>query len=331
MISFVIPVKDEERTLVTLHAELGEMIARERLDAELIFVDDGSTDGSWAQIAALAQGDPAVRAVRFRRNFGKAAALTAGFAHVRGDLVFTLDADLQDDPHELPKFLRLLNEGYDMVSGWKRVRHDPWHKVWPSRVFNKMIGWFTGLHLHDNVCGFKGCRTAVAREVELYGEMHRFFAVRAFALGFKVTEIEVNHRPREYGHSKYGVTRFVKGFLDLLTNWFVMRYGRRPLHFFGSVGLAVMTVGGVMGLVSLLRALDGEVFVLGAGFWTGLILAAFGLQWIGIGLLAEHRLARTPQRGAHYSVAETIGIHEIETASSSSGPVPQPAETTREP
>jgi glycosyltransferase involved in cell wall biosynthesis len=294
MISFVIPAKDEESTLETLCAEISDVAGREGLEIEILFVDDGSTDGSWAKIVELAGRDERVRGLRFRRNSGKAAALTAGFAEVKGDIVFTLDADLQDDPHEIPRFLATLNEGFDLVSGWKRVRHDPWHKVWPSHVFNRMIGWLTGLHLHDNVCGFKCLRVAVLREVDLYGEMHRFFAVRAFAKGFKVAEIEVHHRPREHGRSKYGVTRFVKGFLDLLTVWFTIRYGRRPMHVFG-------TAGGAIGLLGILW------FILRGGFWPALVLVLFGLQWLGLGLLAESRLAMAPPGITQYSIAERTG------------------------
>lgn len=300
MISFVIPAKDEEPTLKTLCTEIFEVTGGEGLESEVVFVDDGSTDGSWAKIVELAASDRRIRGLRLRCNSGKAAALTAGFAEAKGEIIFTLDADLQDDPHEIPKFLRLLREGYDMVSGWKRTRHDPWHKVWPSRVFNRMIGRLTGLHLHDHVCGFKGFRAEVLREVDLYGEMHRFFAVHAFAKGFKVAEVEVNHRPREHGQSKYGVSRFVKGFLDLLTVWFTMRYGRRPMHLFG-------TVGGTIALLGLLCLLFG------GGIWGALVLVLFGLQWVAAGFLAELRLATAPPGITQYSIADRTGGTPAET------------------
>ncbi len=297
MISLVIPLKDEEATIERLCAEILEVVDREHLAAELVFVDDGSTDGSWRRVVALAERDPRVRGIRLRRSAGKAAALSAGFAEVRGEIVFTLDADLQDDPHEIPGFLHRLEQGWDMVSGWKKTRHDPWHKVWPSRVFNRMIGAMTGLHLHDHVCGFKCCRAAVVREVDLYGEMHRFFAVRAFAQGFRVTEMEVHHRPREHGRSKYGVERFVKGFLDLLTVWFTMRFGRRPMHFFGGIGVVFLVIGLLTGLI-------------GRCFWTAAIVAMFGLQWFAVGLLAELRLATAPGRPRPYNVAERVGFDD---------------------
>ncbi|HOW18223.1 MAG TPA: glycosyltransferase family 2 protein [Phycisphaerae bacterium] len=298
MISFVIPVQDEEPTLQTLCAEIIDVAGQAALEIEIIFVDDGSTDGSWARIVDLAASDGRIRGLRLRRNFGKAAALSAGFAEVKGDIVFTLDADLQDDPHEIPRFLAKLNEGYDMVSGWKRVRHDPWHKVWPSRVFNRIVGALTGLHLHDHVCGFKCFRAEVLREVHLYGEMHRFFAVRAFARGFRITEIEVHHRPREHGRSKYGVSRFGKGFLDLLTVWFTIRYGRRPMHVLGTIG------GGIV--------LLGVLCLLVGGWWAALILVLFGAQWLGLGWLAESRLAAAPPGITQYSLAGRAGAGATE-------------------
>ena len=169
------------------------------------------------QSRKLASDDATIRAVRFRRNFGKAAALQAGFRLVRGEIALTLDADLQDDPHEIPRFLEMLSEGYDVISGWKQVRHDPWHKVFPSRVFNGMISTLTGVKLHDHNCGMKCYRAEVLREVRLYGELHRFIPVLAAAKGFRVGEMVINHRARKFGSSKYGVRRFIKGFLDLLT------------------------------------------------------------------------------------------------------------------
>jgi len=300
MISFVIPVKDEQPALETLCAQIAEAAGQAQLEIEIILVDDGSTDGSWAKIVELAGRDRRVRGLRLRRNFGKAAALTAGFAEAKGEILFTLDADLQDDPHEIPRFLAALGEGFDLISGWKRTRRDPWHKVWPSRIFNRMVGTLTGLHLHDHVCGFKCFRADVLREVDLYGEMHRFFAVRAFARGFRVGEIEVHHRPREHGRSKYGFSRFVKGFLDLLAVWFTIRYGGRPMHVLG-------TIGGVIVLLGVLCLL------LGGGGWAALILVLFGLQWLGLGWLAELRLATAPPGIRQYGIAERTGDRSTET------------------
>ncbi len=248
MISLVIPVFNEQESLTTLHAEIAEVIRRNSYDCEIIFVDDGSVDGSWGVIRGLSSQKPNVRGLRFRRNFGKAAALSAGFSSAKGDFIFTLDADLQDDPNEIPRFLKKMNDGLDVVSGWKRLRHDPWHKVFPSRVFNALVSWLTGVKLHDHNCGMKCYRTQVVREVRLYGELHRFIPVLAAARGFAVGEIEINHRERRFGHSKYGVRRFIKGFLDLLTVKFLTGYGQSPQHLLGTIGL-VSFLAGNLGLL----------------------------------------------------------------------------------
>jgi len=230
MRSIVIPVYNEVESLATLHAELCAVAQAEGYTLDIVFIDDGSTDGSWEEIERLAAADPHVRGIRFRRNFGKAAALAAGFAACRGDLVLTLDADLQDDPKEIPRFLAAMQQGLDCVSGWKQIRHDPWHKVLPSRVFNWLVGWLTGVRLHDHNCGFKCYRREIFEEVRLYGELHRFVPVLAAARGWKVGEIVVHHRPRRFGHSKYGFTRIVKGFLDLSTVYFLTGFEQRPQH-----------------------------------------------------------------------------------------------------
>ncbi len=219
-------------SLQTLHAELDRVVAAESSGAGRVPVRRRrqSRPLLGGRPAAIAARDPRVRGIRLRRNFGKAAALTAGFQAVRGTVVFTLDADLQDDPAEIPRFLAMLDQGLDVVSGWKRTRHDPWHKVYPSRVFNGLVSYLTGCHLHDHNCGFKAYRAEVLREVGIYGELHRFVPVLAHARGFRVGEIEVNHRARRFGSSKYGVSRFIKGLLDLLTVRFLTRFvALRPL------------------------------------------------------------------------------------------------------
>src|SRR5205823_808093 len=193
----------DDRHLCCLVATVGMDGRQANLELEILFVDDGSTDGSWDMIRDLAGKDERVHGIRFRRNFGKAAALAAGFRHVQGALVFTLDGDLQDDPQAIPLFLVAMEKGLDVVSGWKRVRHDPWHKVFPSRVFNFLVSWLTGVWLHDHNCGMKCYRAEIFREVRLYGELHRFIPVLAAARGYTVGEIEINHRPRRFGHSKY--------------------------------------------------------------------------------------------------------------------------------
>src|SRR5262245_26907529 len=246
MLSAVIPVLNEVDSLATLHAELSETAKQHGYDLEVIFVDDGSTDASWEKIEVLAAAHPCVRGIRFRRNFGKAAALSAGFEAARGQFVVTLDADLQDDPREIPQFIDLMQrQDLDVVSGWKHIRHDPWHKVYPSWFFNRMVSGLTGVKLNDHNCGLKCYRRAVVKEVRIYGELHRFIPVLAHARGYRVGELPVQHRARKFGHSKYGFRRFFKGFLDLLTVTFVTGFGHRPQHLFGMLGILCFLVGGI--------------------------------------------------------------------------------------
>ncbi|HUY35522.1 MAG TPA: glycosyltransferase family 2 protein [Pirellulales bacterium] len=312
MLSIVIPVYNEAESLETLCRELDEVARAEGYELQVIFVDDGSTDGSWQAIRRLAAADPRVRGIRFRRNFGKAAALAAGFAAARGELVMTLDADLQDDPAEIPNFLARVGEDLDVVSGWKQVRHDPWHKVWPSRVFNGMVSRLTGVRLHDHNCGMKCYRREVLAEVRLYGELHRFVPVLAHARGFRVGEIAISHRPRRFGRSKYGVGRFVKGFLDLLTVKFLTGFGQRPQHALGAVGLGFFVLGGlglgyltIYWIVSQMRPewnlvpLHDRPAVL---YSLGALL--LGGQLMSIGFLAELIIAYQGRDSDTYSIAE---------------------------
>jgi glycosyltransferase involved in cell wall biosynthesis len=311
MISLIIPVYNEEKSLAQLYAEIRETARRADLDLEVLFVDDGSKDASWDVITRLARRDGRVRGLRFRNNFGKADALSAGFRAARGDVLITLDGDLQDDPAEIPSFLRALDDGLDVVSGWKRRRLDPWHKVWPSRVFNRMVSWLTGVRLHDHNCGMKAYRAAVCREVRLYGELHRFIPVLAAARGFRVGEIEVHHRPRRFGHSKYGVRRFVKGFLDLLTVKFLTGFGQRPQHVLGSFGLLSLLAGG-LGLTCLALASCYRLWDAGASPPPGerpLLLYSvaallLGSLLISNGLLAEIVNAHGDRSEDHFSIAE---------------------------
>jgi glycosyltransferase involved in cell wall biosynthesis len=311
MISFVIPVFNEGESLVLLHGEIVQQAGPVGQALEIVFVDDGSRDRSWTVIRELAASDARVKGIRLRRNFGKAAALSAGFAAAQGDIVFTLDADLQDDPAEVPKFLATLDEGHDVVSGWKKVRHDPWHKTLPSRVFNGLVSWLTGVHLHDHNCGFKCYRSEIFKEIRLYGELHRFIPVLAAARGFRVGEIVVNHRPRRFGHSKYGLRRFVKGFLDLLTVKFLTGFGQRPQHLLGSIGL-VSFVLGVLGLGWLAvtwvwRLWDPDRFLaIHERALTIYSMAAMllGAQFMSIGFLAELITAYLGRDRDSFSIAE---------------------------
>lgn len=315
-ISVVLPVFNERPSLRQLYNELAGVAKTHDYQMEFIFVDDGSTDGSWEIIRELAREDPRVRGIRFRRNFGKAAALSAGFEAARYPIVMTLDADLQDDPAEIPRFLAKLEEDrLDVVSGWKRIRRDPWHKVLASRIFNWWVSKITGVHLHDHNCGMKCYRREVLGEIELYGELHRFVPVLAGARGFRCGEIEIHHRPRLYGRSKFGSSRLIKGALDLLTVTFLTGFGQRPQHLLGTIGLisfavGLILLGGLAAVWLLSRILPGfeplhlhdRPIVL---YSLGLLLV--GVQLISMGLLAELFVAYHPRERRPYSVAETVG------------------------
>ena len=316
-ISLVIPVYNERESLPQLLAEIDEVARTLTVGCEVIFVDDGSTDDSWTVIQELAAKDTRVRGLRFRRNFGKAAALQAGFAQTRGGVVLTLDADLQDDPHEIPRFLEGIANGLDVISGWKKVRHDPWHKVFPSRVFNGMVSWLTGVKLHDHNCGFKAYRAEAVRSVRLYGELHRFVPVLAAAKGFKVGELIVNHRSRKFGHSKFGARRFVKGFLDLLSVWFVTGFGYRPMHLLGTMAILAGSLGFLgfalllLGEIALYATGQGSLgpanLVIGTVLATGCLL--FAGQTLLTGFLAELLVAKTAFSDQHSAISQTTNLH----------------------
>ena len=324
MLSIVIPVYNEVDSLESLHGELVEVARAEGYDLDVIFVDDGSSDESWSVLCRIADGDESVRGIRFRRNFGKASALSAGFAAARGELVMTLDADLQDDPHEIPRFLARMKEGFDVVSGWKKVRYDPWHKVIPSRVFNWMVSHLTGVHLHDHNCGMKCYRREIFDEVRLYGELHRFVPVLAAARGFRPSEIVISHRTRKFGRSKYGLSRIVKGFLDLLTVKFITGFGQRPQHVLGTVGMCSFLLG-FCGLFYL--AIYWIVSRLAPGlelvplhqrpaviYSVGFLL--LGGQLMSIGFLSELIIAFQQRETRFYSISERTDDTADETEKS---------------
>jgi len=313
-VSFVIPMLDEQESLQKLHAEITHVCQSAGIEHQIVFVDDGSTDGSWDIVQSLANANPATGGIRLRRNFGKAAALSAGFAASVGDIVITMDADLQDDPSEIPRFLAKLSEGFDVVSGWKRVRHDPWHKVLPSRVFNWLVSRLTGVRLHDHNCGFKAYRRVIFDEVDLYGERHRFVPVLASARGWKVGEIEVEHHARQFGRSKYGVSRLVKGFLDLMTIYLLTGFSSRPLHLIGTAGMCFFAVGGIgitylsaMWIISRLSAAIDDLHLHETAiFYYCILTLLLGAQFLLAGLLAELIVARTHGDNDSYSVAERL-------------------------
>ncbi|HXK20725.1 MAG TPA: glycosyltransferase family 2 protein [Polyangiaceae bacterium] len=289
-LSFVIPFMDEEATLREL-AERIDQAARSCLGPgetyELWFIDDGSRDNSLRVVEELVAERPEVHLLELQGNFGKSAALAAGFAEVRGEVVFTLDADLQDDPKEIPRLLAKLDEGFDLVSGYKEKRNDPFSKVIPSRVFNAMVRSLTGIRLHDVNCGFKAYRAVVLKNLRLYGEMHRFVPVLAHWKRFKIGELVVEHHARKFGKSKFGGGRFFRGMMDLLTVFFLLKYERRPAHFFGAIGAVVTTVG--LGVLSYLTVIwfMGEQIGRRPLLILGVLCVVVGVQILATGLIAE--------------------------------------------
>lgn len=242
-ISIVLPVYNEAESIPELYQSIKTVLEDMEKDFELIMIDDGSTDDSMKLMEEIHKKDPRVKIIQFRRNFGKAAALSAGFQKARGEIVFTIDADLQDDPREIPRFLEMIESGYDLVSGWKKRRNDPLSKTLPSKLFNKVTALVTGINLHDFNCGFKAYRSEVLNDLELYGELHRYIPALAGWKGFKVGELVVEHHARKYGVSKYGFGRFTKGFFDLLTIILLTKFAKRPLHLFGTMGLIHLLLG----------------------------------------------------------------------------------------
>jgi glycosyltransferase involved in cell wall biosynthesis len=287
VISVVVPVHDEERSVEPLYEELRSALEPLGRAWEAVFVDDGSADGSFAALTRLHATAPNVVVVRLRRNFGKAAALAAGFRHASGDVAVTIDADLQDDPAEIPRLLAKLDEGFDLVSGWKAQRRDPLTRRLLSRIFNGVVGRVSGLRLHDMNCGLKAYRAEVVRNLRIYGELHRFLPVLAHDRGYRVAELPVNHRPREHGRSNYGVERYVRGFLDFMTVWFMGRYRHRPLHLFGGLGLALGAIGTVLLVYLTVLKLSGEAIGQRPLLTLGVLLVVVGLQFFSLGLLSE--------------------------------------------
>lgn len=300
MVSVVIPVFNEREALRPLTEELIAALDRLGHDWEAVFVDDGSTDGSAELLEELVRGDSRLTLVRLRRNFGKSLALTAGFAHARGEQIVTLDADGQDDPAEIAGLLAKLEEGFDLVSGWKRDRRDPLSKRLPSRIFNGVTSALSGVRLHDFNCGLKAYRAAAAREIQLYGEMHRYVPVIGSYRGWAVAELPVNHRPRRHGRSKFGPERYLRGMLDLMTVLFLGRYRNRPLHLFGGLGLAMSTIGfGICLYMSLLKIIGGEAIGNRPLLLLGVVLLVVGVQVLSLGLISELIAAsRAEQRGS---------------------------------
>src|ERR671915_1736222 len=287
MISVVVPVHDEERSVALLYEELQAALDQLGEPWEAVFVDEGSADGTFAALTRLHAAADNVRVVRLRRNFGKSAALAAGFAQAIGETVVTIDGDLQDDPAEIPRLLTKLEEGFDLVSGWKAKRRDPWRRRLLSRIFNAVTGRVSGLRLHDMNCGLKAYRAEVLRGLRIYGELHRFVPVLAHYRGFRVAELPVNHRPRPHGRSRYGMERYVRGFLDLPTVTFMGRYRHRPLHLFGGLGLALGALGTAVLFYLVVLKAAGEAIGHRPLLTLGVLLVVVGVQLVSLGLLSE--------------------------------------------
>ncbi len=307
-LSIVIPLFNEQDSLPPLYAQLTAALGALGRTYELLFVDDGSTDKSFAVLQELHQKDPAhVRVLQFRGNFGKSAALAAGFKESSGEIVFTMDADLQDDPAEIPAFLQKLNEGYDLVSGWKKVRHDPLGKTLPSKVFNWFTRVFTGVDLHDFNCGFKCYRREVIDSIQVYGEMHRYLPALAAEMRFRVGELPVQHHPRTHGKSKYGLERFTRGAADLITILFLTRYLRRPAHLFGAAGFGFSGFGFLILLYMTGLWLAGVRPIGNRPLLTlGVLLTIVGIQFISIGLLGEMMVRSTAGQRPDYSIKNRL-------------------------
>lgn len=305
-LSVIVPLYNEEESLPELLGNIKNALKELRKPYEVIFIDDGSTDGSFGVLKTLHRENKSVKVVRFRRNFGKSAALSVGFAEARGTFVATMDADLQDDPAEIPGLIEAMGDSYDLVSGWKRKRFDPVSKTIPSRFFNFVTAKMTGIPLHDFNCGLKAYRREVVKEINVYGELHRYIPALAHWAGYRVGEKVVQHHPRKYGHTKFGLSRFFKGFLDLLTVLFNTRYVKRPLHLFGVWGIISFLVGGIIDVYLSIEWLRGETALSNRPlFMVGFFLVIIGVQFISIGLLGE-MITRQEHSERTYSVRETL-------------------------
>jgi len=305
-VSVVVPLYNEEPNLQLLHDELVYALFSLKRPYEIIFVNDGSTDGSTELLERLAASDPRTCVIHLRRNFGKATALAAGFREANGKIVITMDADLQDNPAEIPRFVAGIEAGYDLVSGWKHHRRDPISKTLPSKIFNKVVSAATGLKLHDFNCGFKAYSRNLVDNLRLYGELHRYIPALAHGEGFRVTEIPIDHRPRKHGKSKYGWERYTRGLLDLLTVLFITRYTKKPLHLFGSLGLALVLLGfGVNSYLAMLW-LMGHAIGHRPLLTLGVLLMVLGVQFISTGLLGE-MITRSQKQDEESCIARKSG------------------------
>jgi glycosyltransferase involved in cell wall biosynthesis len=309
-LSIVIPLKNEVESLTELEAWIRRVVEKMGITYEILFVDDGSNDGSWALIEQLKKGNDHVRGIKFRRNYGKSAALHVGFQASKGEVVITMDADLQDSPDEIPELYRMIVEDkFDLVSGWKKVRHDPPSKTIPTKLYNAVTRWMSGINLHDFNCGLKAYRGEVARSVEVYGEMHRYIPVLAKWTGFpNIGEKVVEHRARKYGYTKFGGwRRFVNGPLDLMIISFVGKFGKRPMHFFGLLGLIAFLTGfGILAWLSIEKLIFKEIGIADRpAFFLGILVLMVGTQLFLTGFVGEMINRNSPVRN-NYSIDQEL-------------------------
>ena len=287
-ISIVVPLYNEQESLTELHQKIKSVIHEMNKSYEIIFIDDGSTDDSGTVLEQLYSENRNVKYIQFRKNYGKSAGLAAGFKAASGQFVITMDADLQDDPDEIPHLLAKLEEGYDLVSGWKKVRHDPFIKRNTSKIYNLFTSAFSGIRLHDFNCGLKAYRLDVVKSMSVYGEMHRYLPVIAHQNGFRVTEMPVKHHPRKFGSSKFGIARFARGAFDLMTITFLTRYKKRPLHLFGLLGLSSFSLGFIVLVILTYQRLFMSMYLSNRPLlFLGVLLTIVGIQFFSIGLLGE--------------------------------------------
>lgn len=310
-VSIVVPLYNEEESLPELCAWIERVVTENLLTYEVILVDDGSTDESWTKIEDLRNNNPNIKGIRFRRNYGKSAALNEGFKAAQGDVVITMDADMQDSPDEIPGLRNMIvNEKYDLVSGWKKKRFDPITKTIPTKFFNSVTSWSSGIQLHDFNCGLKAYRKKVIKSIEVYGEMHRYIPVIAKWAGFrKIGEKVVEHRARKYGTTKFGWERFINGFLDLTTITFVSKFGKRPMHFFGLYGTLCFLIGLGMSIYLIISKFVSAEFGLTnkPGFYIALTAMIIGMQLFLAGFIAELVSRNSSERNS-YLIEKKIGI-----------------------
>jgi len=304
-ISIVVPLFNEAESLPELTRRIDEQLKKVSKTHEIIFVDDGSTDDSFNILKKLKQQYGYIRIVRFNRNFGKSAALSVGFNRTHGNIVITMDADLQDDPAEIPNLVQKINEGLDLVSGWKQKRNDPLSKTLPSKLFNAVTRMLTGIHIHDFNCGLKAYRSAVIKAIPVYGELHRYLPVLAHWLGFNVGELVVKHHARKFGRSKFGVKRFFNGFFDLLTVLFITRFRQKPLHLFGFLGLGASVLGVIVLIYLSILWFQGYGIGQRPLFFLGVLLIIVGVQFFSLGLIGE-MLINTRGTSIDYTVKDEL-------------------------